>query len=83
MNIWPYISLISFWSAYGDSGLVGIVSVFGSTSVSPYTDDEPAKTRRFTPLSRDAISICSMPSTLARCDSSGLSTERGTEGMAA
>ena len=31
MNIWPYISPISFCSAYGDSGLVGIVSVFGST----------------------------------------------------
>ena len=60
-----------------------MVSVFGSTSVSPYTDDEPAKTTRLTFASRDASRICSMPSTLARCDSSGLSTERGTDGMAA
>ena len=29
-------------SAYGESGFVGMSSRFGSTSVSPYADEEPA-----------------------------------------
>ena len=43
-----YNSPRTFCAAYGDLGRASIVSTFGSTSVSPYADEEPAKTRRFT-----------------------------------
>jgi hypothetical protein len=40
---------ITFWSAYGDSGLDGMSSRLGSVGVSPYSDDDPANTRPFDP----------------------------------
>src|SRR5919106_6244781 len=54
VNICRYCSPTTFCSAYGDSGLVGISSCFGKVGVSPYADDDAAKTRRLTPASRAA-----------------------------
>ena len=51
--------------------------------VSPYADDDAAKTTRFTLASRAATSTFSVPSMLMRLDSIGSFTERGTEVRAA
>ncbi len=83
MNIFRYCSPTTFWSAYGDNGLVGMPSCFGEVSVLPYAEDEPAKTTLRTPASRAATRIFSVPSTLARFDVTGSLTERGTDGKAA
>ena len=74
---------ITFCSAYGDSGLGGMSSRFGSVGVLPYADDEPANTSRLTPASRAATSTLSVASTLARFDVIGSFTDRGTDGIAA
>ena len=74
---------MTFCSAYGDCGFDGIPSCFGSVGVSPYAEDEPAKTRRLTWASRAAMSMFSVPSTFARCDRTGSFTDRGTDGIAA
>ena len=47
-------------------------SCLGSVGVSPYADDEPAKTSRLTPASRAATSTFSVPSTLARLERDGI-----------
>ena len=83
MNIRQYSVPIAFCSAYGDSGLDGISSVFGSVGVSPYSDEDPAKTSRLTPASRAATRTFRVPSMLARFDAIGSFTERGTDGIAA
>src|SRR5690242_14073178 len=83
VNIWQYCSTTSFWSAYGDSGLVGMSSRFGRVGVLPYADEEPAYTSRRTPASRAATSTLSDALTFARFDVTGSLTERGTDGMAA
>jgi len=70
-------------AAYGDSGFGGMSSCFGSVGESPYTDEEPAYTSRLTPASRAATRMFNEASTFARFDSSGSSTERGTDGIAA
>ena len=74
---------ITFCSAYGDSGLDGMSSRLGSVGVSPYSDDEPANTRRLTPASRAATSTFSVASMFARLDAIGSFTDRGTDGIAA
>jgi hypothetical protein len=64
-------------------GSTGIASCFGSVGVSPYAEDELANTRRFTPASRAATRMFSVPSTFARFAVMGSVTERGTDGRAA
>ena len=83
VNIWQYCSATSFWSAYGDSGAVAIVSTFGSVGALPYADDEPAYTRRLTLASRAATRMLSEASMFARFEVMGSCTERGTDGIAA
>src|SRR5678815_482382 len=55
VNIWQYCSPINFWRPYGESGFGRMSSRLGRTGASPYTADDPAKTRRLTPPSRAAI----------------------------
>jgi hypothetical protein len=83
VNIRQYSVPITFCSAYGDSGLVGMSSRFGNVGVSPYSDEEPANTRRFTPASRAATRMLSVASMLARFEVIGSFTDRGTDGIAA
>src|SRR5207248_8229605 len=75
--------LFRSWSAYGDSGLVGMSSRFGNVGVLPYSDDDPAKTRRLTPASRAATRTFSIASMFERFEVIGSFTERGTDGIAA
>src|SRR5512139_2008172 len=82
-NMAQYCSPTSFWRAYGDRGLVGISSRFGSVGVSPYADEDPAYTRRLTPASRAATSTFKVASMFDRFDVTGSDTDRGTDGMAA
>ena len=60
-----------------------MVSTFGRTSLSPYSDDDDANTNRWTPAARAAIRRFSVPFTLTALLFSGSSMERGTEGIAA
>src|SRR5918994_4140513 len=83
VNIWQYCSPTSFWSAYGDSGPVDMVSTFGRVGVSPYAEEEPAYNTLFTCASRAAMSTFSVASMLATWEVSGSCTERGTDGIAA
>ncbi len=53
-------------------------SCFGSAGAFPYTEDEPALTRRLTPASRAATRTLSVASTLARFEAIGSCTDRGT-----
>src|SRR3954447_4476933 len=83
VNICRYCSPTTFCRAYGDSGLVGMPSCFGSVGVSPYADEDAAKTRRLTPASREATRTFRVASTLAVFEVIGSWTDRGTDGMAA
>jgi hypothetical protein len=83
VNIFKYCSPTTFCSAYGDSGLTGISSCFGSVGVLPYADEEAANTSRRTPASRAATSTLSVASTFARLEVMGSVTDRGTDGIAA
>src|SRR5213083_2418778 len=83
VNIWQYCSPTSFWSAYGDSGAVGMVSTLGSVAELPYAEEDAAYTTRLTLASRAATSSFSVASMLARLDVIGSWTDRGTDGIAA
>src|SRR5262249_30273280 len=83
VNIWQYCVHMLFCSAYGDSGLGGMSSCLGSVGALPYSDDDPAKTRRLTPASRAATSTLSVASMLARFEVMGSETDRGTDRIAA
>ena len=58
-------------------------SRLGRAAASPYTDDEPAYTKRRTPASRAATSMVRVAVALLRCEEAGSSTERATLGTAA
>src|SRR5437588_573920 len=83
VNIWQYVVPITFWSAYGDSGFGGMSSRLGSSGVLPYSEEEPAKTRRFTPASRAATRTLRVATALALLEVMGSFTDRGTDGIAA
>src|ERR1041385_1751945 len=79
VNICRYCSPTTFCSAYGDSGLAGMSSCFGSVGVFPYADEDPANTSRRTPASRAATRTLTVASTFARFDVIGSFTDRGTD----
>jgi hypothetical protein len=70
-------------TAYGDIGIGRMSSRFGSSGVSPYADDDAAKTTRRTPLRRATSSTVTVPPQFTASDSIGVSTLRGTEPSAA
>ena len=63
-------------------GIEAFGNVERRVDLKPYTDDEPANTRRLTPASRAATSTLRVPSMLAVLEATGSLTERGTDGMA-
>ncbi len=64
-------------------GCGSIFSILGSVGVSPYAEDEAAKTMRFTFASRAATKTFNVPSILIRFVSMGSLTDLGTEVRAA
>ena len=72
-----------FCRAYGDFGIGVIVSTFGSTSVSPYAEDDAAYTTRPQPPSAAARRTLNVPSMFTSCEGTGSSIDRGTDGIAA
>jgi len=70
-------------TAYGDSGAGAILSFFGIPGAFPYTAEEEARTRRFTPASRAATRRSRVPVPFTECARSGSAMEPGTETKAA
>src|SRR5712691_10381351 len=77
-NAAQYCSPVNLATAYGERGRGSISSCLGSSLVSPYADDEPAYTNRFTPASFAASIRLSVPSPLMSFVVTGSMTERGT-----